>query len=250
MVPYNTTSSNDMFGSRVMSVDGFKIQDFKLWAHGTLLYTDSKGHLAKWLRINFALVVSPCGCQFNSLRTHIFFLATLWQLSHQFLNLMSDPAACWHTIAFNLAQCDPLVAKRVMENIRGRKVDLGRADIELHFKYLIEDPLREGWRSCMDAWAGLLNDMEVEEETFQARDKNLIKGLPVVVFDALDECGSDDSQDMQCRTFINTITKWSCLPRSFKLMVTSRNEQISAVSCHNIVLDTGDVARLEAINDV
>lgn len=47
------------FGSSVMPVDGFKIQDFKLWEHGTLLYADSKSHLAKWLRIHFALAVSP-----------------------------------------------------------------------------------------------------------------------------------------------------------------------------------------------
>ncbi|KIM75703.1 hypothetical protein PILCRDRAFT_33594, partial [Piloderma croceum F 1598] len=51
-----------------------------------------------------------------------------------------DPAACWRTIAFDLAQCDRVIAKTVVENIKGRKVDLERADIELHFKYLIEEP--------------------------------------------------------------------------------------------------------------
>ena len=45
-----------------------------------------------------------------------------------------DPAACWRTIAFDLAQCDRVIAKTVVENIKGRKVDLERADVELHFK--------------------------------------------------------------------------------------------------------------------
>jgi Cdc6-like AAA superfamily ATPase len=32
-----------------------------------------------------------------------------------------DPAACWRTIAFDLAQCDCVITKTVVEDIRGRK---------------------------------------------------------------------------------------------------------------------------------
>jgi len=39
---------------------------------------------------------------------------------------LSDRAACWRTIAFDLAQCDSVIAKRIVENIKGRKVDPGQ----------------------------------------------------------------------------------------------------------------------------
>jgi hypothetical protein len=55
---------------------------------------------------------------------------------------LSDPVACWRTIAFDLARYDPTISKRIVENMERKKVDPGRADIELHFKYLVDDPLR------------------------------------------------------------------------------------------------------------
>jgi hypothetical protein len=33
-----------------------------------------------------------------------------------------------------------------MTNLKDRKVDPSRGDIESHFKYLIEDPLMESWK--------------------------------------------------------------------------------------------------------
>jgi hypothetical protein len=59
---------------------------------------------------------------------------------------LSDPAAVWRTVAFDLAQVDPVFAERLVVNLKERKVDLSRADIESHFKYTIEDPLMESWR--------------------------------------------------------------------------------------------------------
>jgi hypothetical protein len=172
---------------------------------------------------------------------------------------LSDPASCWRTIAFDLAQCDAVIAKRIMENIKGRKVDPERADIELHFTHLIEDPLRAAWESRVETLTGLHTDM-VDDERFKARDRQaddydrrLITVLPVVVLDALDECGSDITQYAQRHTFINTIIAWSRLPRSFKLVVASRDDRIPPSFfevCHSIVLDAGDLARAEAENDV
>src|SRR5882762_4649683 len=109
---------------------------------------------------------------------------------------LGDPAVCWRTIAFDLARYDSVIARRMVENIKGRKVDPERADIESHFKYLIEDPLREVWQSRAEALAGMHDDMEVAEGS-DARDRSLITGLPVVVIDALDECGSDIFQSAQ-----------------------------------------------------
>jgi hypothetical protein len=59
---------------------------------------------------------------------------------------LSDPAAVWRTVAFDLAQVDPVFAERLVANLKERKVDVSRADIESHFKYLIEEPLMESWR--------------------------------------------------------------------------------------------------------
>ena len=167
--------------------------------------------------------------------------------------VLGDPATCWRTIASNLARCDPIIAKRMAENIRGRRVDPGRADIELHFKYLIEDPLREAWRRRVETLAEMHFDTENEWDRESANDGRLIAGLPVVVLDALDECGSDGSQSAQRQTFINTLTKWARLPRSLKLVVTSRDHKIPKSFrdvCRCIVLTTGHVAEPEAINDV
>ena len=172
---------------------------------------------------------------------------------------LSNPDTGWRTIAFDLAQYDPDIRKRIVENIKGRKVDPGRADIELHFKYLIEDPLRQVWKSRVKALTGLATDMDADED-LHARDGRtnaietlLINGLPVVVLDGLDEYGSDISQFAQRQTFINTITKWSRLPGSFKLVVTSRDDRIPnsfRAICHRINLETGDVVGAEAIHDV
>ena len=155
---------------------------------------------------------------------------------------LSDPASCWRTIAFDLAQYDPVIAKRMIENIKRKKIDPGRPDIESHYKYLIEDPLRETWRSRVEALARLEPGMEVDEDGLYIRDEDAsergkrLTTLPVVVVDALDECGSDGSQSEQRRTFLNTITKWSRLPKQFKLIVTSRDDRIPnsfRAACHH-----------------
>ena len=171
---------------------------------------------------------------------------------------LGDPASCWRTIAFDLAQYDPVIAKRMAENIKGKKVDPGRPDIESHFRYLIDDPLRETWKNRVEL-ARLELGMEVDEDGSYIRDegasessKRLIT-LPVVVVDTLDESGSDGSQYEQRRTFLNTITKWSRLPKQFKLIVTSRDDRVPnsfRTACYHIILDTRDIAGLEAMNDV
>jgi hypothetical protein len=48
----------------------------------------------------------------------------------------------------------------MVENIKGGKVDPARADIKLHFRYLIDDPLRELW-SCTQAFTGMCTDVEM-----------------------------------------------------------------------------------------
>src|ERR1700687_5440096 len=68
--------------------------------------------------------------------------------------------------------------------------------------------------------------------------------FPVIVLDALDECGSDGSQSAQRRIFMDSLTKWSRLHPCFKLLVTSRDHGITPefrAVCHHVALETGDL---------
>src|SRR3984957_10049608 len=89
---------------------------------------------------------------------------------------LSDPAALWRTVAFDLARRDSFFAERLIENLNEGRVDPARADIVKHFKYLIEDPLAVS--------------LAKRQATGAIRS-------PIVVLDALDECGSDPSQSKQ-----------------------------------------------------
>ena len=118
----------------------------------------------------------------------------------------------------------------MVENIERRIVDPGREDIESHFKYLIDVALREGW-SRVEALKGPQSDTGMDKQRSHTtdgeqaeNDQNLIMGSLVVVIDAWDECGADVSQSAKHQTFINTVTKWSRLPKSLKLVVTSLDE--------------------------
>jgi hypothetical protein len=85
-----------------------------------------------------------------------------------------------------------------------------------------------------------------------AIEKLSIRGT-VVILDALDECGSDNSQSTQRRIFMDTITRWSTFPPPFKLIVTSRDQDITPAfrnQCHHIALETGDLVNAEANLDI
>ena len=162
----------------------------------------------------------------------------------------SDPAALWRTVAYDLAQKYPLMGKRLVKNLQDDKVDPGRPDIELHFKYMIQDPLSHMWDSVA-AGAGEMNEELSDGE--QSEEENHVVKPPVIIIDAVDECDSDDSQSMQRNILFNTLTYWSHLHPSIKLVVTSRDERIppSFVSvCDHIVLKTGDLASSEENDDI
>jgi hypothetical protein len=177
---------------------------------------------------------------------------------------LSDPTALWRTVAFDLARKYPPMAKRLVKNLQDDKVDPGRPDIESHFKYLIQDPLSHMWASTA-AGDGMKKgqdtrqgDKELSDRVGLATKEQLeeaesVTKPPVVLMDALDECGSDDSQSVQRHILLNTLTHWSHLHTSIKLVVTSRDERIppsfSGV-CDHIVLETGDLVSSEENDDI
>src|ERR1700722_3397545 len=146
---------------------------------------------------------------------------------------LSDPAALWRTVAFDLARKDSFFSERLIENLNEGRVDPARADIAKHFMYLIEDPLAVSLAKNQ-ATGGAIRS-------------------PVVVLDALDECGSDLSQSKQRQIFMDTFIKWSRLHPSFKLVITSRDQNITRSFrevCHHIPIATGDLVSHETMVDM
>ena len=123
---------------------------------------------------------------------------------------LSDPTAFWRTVAFDLAQKNAVIAERVIENLKAGKVDPTRADIESHFKHLIEDPLMEFQKRC---------EQEKPQSRGNQNSRSILEDLgmqfPVIVLDALDECGHYSSQSAQRRIFMETLTRWSRLHPCF-----------------------------------
>jgi hypothetical protein len=77
--------------------------------------------------------------------------------------------------------------------------------------------------------------------------------IPVIVIDAVDECGSDSSQAGQRRVFLDTITHWSCLPEMLKLIMTGHDKHLPRsfrTSCKQIELSTGEEVTADAKRDV
>jgi tRNA uridine 5-carbamoylmethylation protein Kti12 len=55
---------------------------------------------------------------------------------------LSDPASVWRTVAFDLFQYDSTLASCITDALKERRIDPGRLDIELHFKHMVQEPLK------------------------------------------------------------------------------------------------------------
>ena len=143
--------------------------------------------------------------------------------------MLSDPAAVWRTIAHDLARHDDSFASILVEVLKGGRVDAGRPDIASHFDSLIMEPLRK------------------------RHEHSPSHAVPIIVIDALDECGSDPSQTGQRKAFLDTVMHWSHLPETFKLIVTGRDERMPGsfrTSCKQIVLPTGQEVTADTEQDI
>ena len=143
--------------------------------------------------------------------------------------MLSDPAAVWRTIAHNLARYDDSFASILVDVLKSGRVDPERPDIASHFDCLIIEPLTK------------------------THEHSPTHAIPVIVIDALDECGSDPSQTGQYKAFLDTVVRWSRLPGTFKLVVTGRDERVSRsfhTSCKQIELPTGEEVTADAKQDV
>ena len=143
--------------------------------------------------------------------------------------MLSDPAAVWRTIAHDLARYDTSFASKLLEVLKSGTVDPGRPDIVSHFESLIMEPFTERHK------------------------ESLPHDIPVIIIDALDECASDPSQAGKRRALLDTFVHWSHLPRSFKLIVTGRDERVPLsfrLCCKQIELPTGAEVDMDTIQDI
>ncbi|KIM72482.1 hypothetical protein PILCRDRAFT_803728, partial [Piloderma croceum F 1598] len=142
---------------------------------------------------------------------------------------LNDAAALWRSVAYDLARFDHNFAVSLIEALKERRVDPERPEIELHFRLMIEEPSKR-------SYAFFPQDM-----------------APIIVLDALDECRCDTRDRSQWNALLRTLSRWSDLPRVFKIIVTSRDpvsKSFSEKTCKHIVLLTGDLVTPEATRDI
>jgi len=111
--------------------------------------------------------------------------------------------ALWRVVALGLARLYPSVRQHILNLVQNNRVP-DPPDMDGRFKSLIETPL------------STLNDVPSEE-------------LPVIVVDALDECGGlrhDSSAKDDYKDLLYTLKRWAQVNhlKRFKLIITSRPE--------------------------
>ncbi|EAU80678.2 HNWD1 [Coprinopsis cinerea okayama7 len=143
---------------------------------------------------------------------------------------VSTANALWRSVAYDLARLYPSVRRIIVERIREEDVDVETSNVRVLFRELIEEPLRE----CRDIPSGR---------------------LPVIVIDALDECGGRDGRrSIHRATLLQTLKRWPQLPTHFKLILTSRIEdditKVLTPFSEIIDLSTGVTVKKKASDDI
>lgn len=140
---------------------------------------------------------------------------------------LSDPAALWRTIAWNLASKRPIFIDTISDTIETYDLQF-TSDLKDYFHYLIETPLIE------------------HQSSF---------GFPMVfIIDALDECSTSNASYTSRKKLLETLRLWSKFLKMFKLFVTSRPEKdieeyLKDIS-YPIVLYTGEYVEPETSQDI
>jgi len=127
------------------------------------------------------------------------------------------PNALWRTVAYDLAQTYPTVRRHLVEKLKAKEIDLVTANTGDLFRNLVHEPLVAS------------QDISMERS-------------PIVVIDALDECGGLIGQQSDHRKrLMGSLEMWSQLPGKFKLVVTSRGEKDVERVFSRIKHDTIDI---------
>ncbi|KIM23603.1 hypothetical protein M408DRAFT_252169 [Serendipita vermifera MAFF 305830] len=163
-------------------------------------------------------------------------LATLGRLGSSFFFQRQKaaeltPHALWRTVSYNLARRHPLVRKAVLLKLEEEVISPGTPNLEGLFLHFIREPLMGS--------TGIPNSR-----------------LPIIVIDALDECGGlEGQQSVYRKGLMKTLRNWSELPTKFKLIVTSRGENdierlFSTTRHHLIEILAGDTVDAQSSEDI
>ncbi|CCA75858.1 related to WD40-repeat protein (notchless protein) [Serendipita indica DSM 11827] len=140
-------------------------------------------------------------------------------------------SAIWQGIAYDLAR-HPTIRRHLADKMSKEEIDLTTPNIEHVFHQLIGEPLSK------------IGNVSGEQS-------------PIVIIDALDECGGLESvRSMEFHKLMRTLTAWSSLPSSCKLIVTSREEAEIAriftgpISSHTIDLLVGEGTVSQSTKDI
>lgn len=129
---------------------------------------------------------------------------------------MTTPQALWRMVAFDLGRQYPSLRSSLVAKLRADEVRPTTSNIDKLFYHFIQEPIR-------------------------ASDSIPLGRLPVVVVDALDECGGFEGRvSTHRKNLLRTLKMWSNLPSKFKLLVTSRSEiDIEQIfqTCHHLPLE-------------
>ncbi|KIM19778.1 hypothetical protein M408DRAFT_83055, partial [Serendipita vermifera MAFF 305830] len=139
--------------------------------------------------------------------------------------------ALWRTVAYDLARRYPTVRKHLIAALEADEALVTTANVEKLFRALIYNP-------------------------FMACEEGDGENAPVVVIDALDECGGLHGQHSKHRiNLMRTLKTWSMLPKRFKLVVTSRAESdivhlFSAIQHGSFEILSGALVHLKSSKDI
>jgi hypothetical protein len=141
------------------------------------------------------------------------------------------PNALWRTVAYDLARQYPLARKHLVATLNANETIHNTVNVDTLFRELIHEPL--------------------------TKDDGIPAGrLPVVVIDALDECGGLEGQHSEHRrSLVATLKSWSRLSKRFKLVVTSRGEndieRLFSTTAHQALeIPAGEIVTSQSSDDI
>lgn len=141
------------------------------------------------------------------------------------------PNALWCTVAYDLSRNYPTIQTRILATLAANEAVPTTLNVDNLFRELIHESLT----TC---------------------DAIPVERLPVIIVDALDECGGLDGQHSEHRTNVmRTLKSWSRLPKRFKLLVTSRGEtdieQLFSTTKHqSLEVHAGVAVNSQSLEDI
>ncbi|KAF8181251.1 hypothetical protein K438DRAFT_1439900, partial [Mycena galopus ATCC 62051] len=144
--------------------------------------------------------------------------------------LSQTPKALWCSVAYDLADKYPEIRSKVVLALESGGVDPQVTSYEDIFEKLI--------------FKSLQNPLSVPPGR-----------MPILVIDALDECGGLKESRSYQEQVLEALGHWKYLPSQVKLLVTSRNEEnihsvLGSMESRCKVLEVGDKTTLESCQDI